>query len=193
MRRQIGTLLIQAGCISEEQLDKALEVQKVSGKRLGEALIELKFISEEELYQTLAIQFGLSYVDLNKRALEPSVVNLISKTLAEKHNILPHPAYFLGFPRLSCRSCIFFTPDHWATLKDVAPEVIDMIHEVEEDLQFTLDNKYTIGEMVKLGKTKLTDENRKYVKLAVEDWKDSIITNTWQLPAGAFGTGGGSL
>jgi 3'-phosphoadenosine 5'-phosphosulfate sulfotransferase (PAPS reductase)/FAD synthetase len=114
--------------------------------------------------------------------------------IIEKHHIIPHPAYFLGFPRLSCRSCIFYSKDHWATLRDVQPKVVTMIADLEEAMQFTIDNKLTVIELARIGKSKLTDENIQYVKQAITQFSGNIITDQkWILPAGAFGHGGGSI
>nr|WP_319266000.1 phosphoadenosine phosphosulfate reductase family protein [uncultured Draconibacterium sp.] len=111
----------------------------------------------------------------------------------EKYGIIPHPAYFLGLPRLSCRTCIFYSKDHWCTIFDACPEVIYMLQETEEELGFTLDNKLTIREMVTAGRSLLLPENRKYIKLATSPFSSDISTNNWVLPAGAFGYGGGAI
>lgn len=115
--------------------------------------------------------------------------------LIEKYKIIPHPVYYLGFPRLSCRSCIFFSPDHWATLNEVDKSVTLMLSEIEEEFNYKLDNKYTIPEMIQLGKSRITDDNRNYIVQAVKYFNQPIITNDkWILPAGAFtGGGGGSV
>jgi len=45
-----------------------------------------------------------------------------------------------------------------------------------------------------MGRTRVTDENRIHIKKVVQEWTDSVITDNWQLPEGAFsGLGGGSL
>lgn len=113
--------------------------------------------------------------------------------IMEKHRIQPHPAYYLGFPRLSCRSCIFYSKDHWATLNQVSPEVIKDLTNYEKELGFTLDNKFTINELIQKGNSLLKPENLPFVKLATEGYIGEVITNNWILPAGAFGSGGGSL
>jgi hypothetical protein len=48
-RRRLGDLLVDAGMITQEQLDKALRVQKKTGERLGRALINLGYICEKIL------------------------------------------------------------------------------------------------------------------------------------------------
>lgn len=114
-------------------------------------------------------------------------------TVMENNRIMPHPAYFLGFPRLSCRSCIFYSANHWATLNKVAPEVIREIAEIEQELGFTLDNKFTVMELINKGKSLLRQENRPFIKLATTEYVGEIVTDKWILPAGAFGAGGGSI
>lgn len=110
------------------------------------------------------------------------------------HGIIPHPAYQCGFPRLSCRSCIFFSKDHWATLDEVSPEVTEMLHSVEEDLHFTIDQKFSVPELIQMGKSRITDENRDYIPKLVSEWTDPVTTNDWKIPSGAFsGDGGGSI
>ena len=113
--------------------------------------------------------------------------------IMEKHRIMPHPAYYLGFPRLSCRSCIFYSKDHWATLAKISPEVTKMIAEKEIEFGFTLDNKFTLTELIKHGKVLLKDENLRYIQAATNKFRANILTQNWELPSGAFGSGGGSI
>ena len=44
---RLGEALVLSNTITEEQLEKALEVQKGSGKRLGEVMIDQGLITEE--------------------------------------------------------------------------------------------------------------------------------------------------
>ena len=46
---RLGDLLVASGVITNEQLNKALELQKKSKQRLGDVLIENKFITEQHL------------------------------------------------------------------------------------------------------------------------------------------------
>jgi len=46
-RRKLGEILIESGLLANEKLQDALEVQKRTGKRLGETLMEMKLVSEE--------------------------------------------------------------------------------------------------------------------------------------------------
>lgn len=97
----------------------------------------------------------------------------------------------------SWRACIFFSPDHWATLNEIDPKVTQKLHEIEEELGFTIDNKLTLNEMIQLGKSTLSPENSYWVKYALSPWQGAVNasawTHKWMLPAGAFGSGGGAI
>lgn len=114
-------------------------------------------------------------------------------SLMERHGIIPHPAYYLGFPRLSCMCCIFFSPDHWATLAEINPATIQKIALIEKRLGFTMDNKHCINEMVAMGKSRIPDEKRSYIQKALSLWASPVVTAKWELPAGAFSSGGGPV
>lgn len=46
-KKFLGDLLIEAGVITKEQRNKAIQEHKRLGKRLGEALVSLGFIAED--------------------------------------------------------------------------------------------------------------------------------------------------
>jgi hypothetical protein len=75
----------------------------------------------------------------------------------------------------------------------VQPEVIKTISEIEEKLNFTLDNKFTINEIVKMGKSTINELNINYIPIAINEFDGDILTDNWNLPSGAFGNGGGSI
>ena len=52
----LGELLVEAGMISPAGLDRALRLQKISGRRLGEILQDLRLISPEMLAAVLQKQ-----------------------------------------------------------------------------------------------------------------------------------------
>lgn len=84
-----GHLLLRAGFITEEQLQRALEEQKRRGKNLVSALIELGFIKEEELFDFLHTRYGVPSTDLEDVELDPKLVELIGADLMRKHLVVP--------------------------------------------------------------------------------------------------------
>ncbi|MDQ6828328.1 MAG: Flp pilus assembly complex ATPase component TadA [Gemmatimonadota bacterium] len=86
---KIGELLIREGMITRDQLDKALQEQKLSGTRVGYNLVKLGFIPEVELTRMLARQYRMPAVDLTNFEVDPRIAKLVPTDLALRHLILP--------------------------------------------------------------------------------------------------------
>ena len=59
--------------------------------------------------------------------------------ILERHRVNPHPAYRLGFGRVSCMSCIFANRDQWATLQALSPKHVQRIADYEARFGHTID------------------------------------------------------
>jgi type IV pilus assembly protein PilB len=86
---RIGELLVMNGLISKEQLNDALEEQRLRPAKLGEILVTKGFIHEGQLVEALEFQLGVPVVKLSETAFDPSTVHLIPDSVALKHRILP--------------------------------------------------------------------------------------------------------
>jgi type IV pilus assembly protein PilB len=87
--KRIGDALIDAGVISNQQLQEALNFMRPRGLRLGEALIEMGLISERDLLQSLSEQLGIPTLLDEELIVDPSVVHEIPYVLARKYTIVP--------------------------------------------------------------------------------------------------------
>jgi MSHA biogenesis protein MshE len=85
---RFGERLLQAGVISEEQLQQALAVQKKKGDKIGMALKDLGAISESELHRFMAKHLGVGFVDLSQTNLEPDTILLLKEVHARRHRAL---------------------------------------------------------------------------------------------------------
>jgi type IV pilus assembly protein PilB len=88
VRKKIGECLIQAGLITEADLQTALAEHKRSGERLGAVLVRMNLATERQIAKALAYQLGFSYVNLTERAPDPTAVVLIPKEVALKRTCL---------------------------------------------------------------------------------------------------------
>ncbi|MBW7473844.1 Flp pilus assembly complex ATPase component TadA [Paenibacillus oenotherae] len=88
-RKRIGDLLIEAGLLTQEQLNTALEEQKTLKKRLGDLLVLKNYVTEQQIIETLEIQLGVSYVQINHLEMDPKIIALIPQKLAERQKVLP--------------------------------------------------------------------------------------------------------
>ena len=86
---RLGDLLVDAGVISQDQLDVALAQQKESKKRLGEQLIDSGAITERQLIGALTRQLGIEFIDLTTVEIAPEMTQLVSKNIAKKYSVVP--------------------------------------------------------------------------------------------------------
>jgi type IV pilus assembly protein PilB len=86
---RLGELLVREKLISLQQLQKAQEEAKRSGKRLGHALAQLGFVKDQDLTSFLAKQYSLPSINLDDFEIDADVLKLIPKDVARKHMIMP--------------------------------------------------------------------------------------------------------
>jgi len=89
MSGKLGEILIKEKIITPEQLKQALEFQKTSGGRLGNALVKLNFLSDDEVTAVLSRQYGVPSINLAYFEVDPNVIKLIPLETAMKYQVLP--------------------------------------------------------------------------------------------------------
>jgi type IV pilus assembly protein PilB len=85
----VGTVLQELGRISREDIDRALEHQRLQGCYFGESLIDLGILDREELNFSLESRANLPYVVPDADNIEADVAALVPLTWAQRHNALP--------------------------------------------------------------------------------------------------------
>ena len=88
-RRKLGDLLLSRHQITAKQLEEAVRIQKKTRKRLGQILLELGYITEEELASALAYQRQWRYVEIDPFEVDPALLRITPKWLAERYRIFP--------------------------------------------------------------------------------------------------------
>jgi type IV pilus assembly protein PilB len=86
---KLGQLLVNGKIITEPQLDKALELQKKEGGRVGSNLIKLGYLTEESLVEFLSRQYGVPAVALSIQDIDPSIIKFVPYEVANKYQIFP--------------------------------------------------------------------------------------------------------
>ncbi len=84
----LGEQLISAGVLTEEQLNSALGRQQTTNARLGEVLVEMGFVDEATMLPFLEKQLGVQGVRLRDGMVDPEVVKLIPRGVAEALGLL---------------------------------------------------------------------------------------------------------
>lgn len=88
-RLRIGELLVSAKVITEEQLQKALQVPRAEGQRLGEVLVAQGLVSEAQLTQTLGQQLSVPWVSLYHVDFSRQLLNLVPQETASRYCLVP--------------------------------------------------------------------------------------------------------
>ena len=88
-KMRIGEMLLAQGYITQEQLDKALETQKTSGKRLGRTLVDLGYMPEERLVEILSRQFEVPYVKLDNFNIDPNAYTFLPEDMCKQYKVVP--------------------------------------------------------------------------------------------------------
>ena len=86
---RLGDLLIAAGVIGQEELQKALSIQKQTRERLGDVLIENGMITEQQLIEALQMQLGVDFVDLTAVSIPLELAKFVPRAIAKKYSVVP--------------------------------------------------------------------------------------------------------
>jgi 3'-phosphoadenosine 5'-phosphosulfate sulfotransferase (PAPS reductase)/FAD synthetase len=111
--------------------------------------------------------------------------------IIKRWNVRVHPAYYLGWGRVSCKFCIFGNSNQFASAFKVSPvEGVRMIA-LEKEFGCTMKRNKDLNTLQAEG-TPYESMNDFMISVAKSyEYKLSIFTNHWVLPAGAFGESSG--
>lgn len=87
--RRLGELLIAAGTITEEELNRGLALQKGTKDRLGTVLIKNGIITEDDLIEALQMQLGIEFIDLTKVNIPIEMAQAVPKNIAKQYQVVP--------------------------------------------------------------------------------------------------------
>jgi 3'-phosphoadenosine 5'-phosphosulfate sulfotransferase (PAPS reductase)/FAD synthetase len=106
-----------------------------------------------------------------------------------KHRINPHPAYRLGFGRVSCQFCIFGSDNQWATLHQIDPDRLKVLSDYEEKFGLTIHRSLNILERVNRGQPYANLAQADIASALSKEWAEPIQLppGTWSVPPGYLG------
>lgn len=98
-----------------------------------------------------------------------------------------HPAYYLGWGRVSCKWCIFGSNRQFASANKISPVQGRKLIQLEEMFGYTLKRDKTLSELIASGTPYDTLEERLVSIALSHHYNEPIFIDDWKLPAGAFG------
>lgn len=87
---ELGSLLIEEGLVSLDQLYEAADAAEDAGQPLARYLVEKGIVPERELVATLARSIGFEFVDLSEVAVDPGAVALVPEQLCRRYGAIPY-------------------------------------------------------------------------------------------------------
>lgn len=89
-RKRFGEILVEAKVVDEHQLERALEKQKGTGRRLGEVFEQMGIVTERDIAAALARQFGFKTVaNIAKASFSDELLKLIDSDTASNRMLFP--------------------------------------------------------------------------------------------------------
>lgn len=89
LEEELPEILVQDGCVVPEQMQKALEEQKLAGGKIDQILIKNGYISEKALMASVAVHLNIPPIDLGKFKPSPDVIELVSRQVATFYQAIP--------------------------------------------------------------------------------------------------------
>ena len=114
--------------------------------------------------------------------------------ILEKYRVRPHPCYFMGFGRCSCKFCIFGNCHQFASAACISKHQADCLVQFEKEFGYNLKRDTDLATLIKKGQP-YENITKELSQLATSyEYSMPIIlpdNEAWQLPSGAFKKCGG--
>ena len=81
--------MLAEGKITEEQLDRALMMQKDDAREIGKILLSLGYVQEADLGRALARRLRLDFMKLSERDVDKGAATLVDQGVLRKHGAVP--------------------------------------------------------------------------------------------------------
>ena len=85
---RVGDLLVEEGVITKEQLEYALNDQKISGSKLGKTLVNLGFVEETLLLEVISKQLNIPLVDVKNFNYNFDDIRLLKETISRRFRVV---------------------------------------------------------------------------------------------------------
>jgi 3'-phosphoadenosine 5'-phosphosulfate sulfotransferase (PAPS reductase)/FAD synthetase len=107
--------------------------------------------------------------------------------IIKRYRVNPHPAYLMGWGRLSCMFCIFGSANQFASANQVAENRMKVLISYEQFFSVSIKRNKYLPELIATGEPYKAITNRLMRQAISEIYKEPILIDNWKIPAGAFG------
>jgi type IV pilus assembly protein PilB len=85
----IGQVVVELGFANEEDVERAVQVARDSGRLTGRVLIEEGVLTPQQLARVLSERFGISRVDLSEFEVDPDVAHYVDPGFVRRYDAIP--------------------------------------------------------------------------------------------------------
>jgi len=85
----LGDILAASQIITPDDISAALDEQKRTGTRFGEALVNLGIVTQEDIDWALSNQLDIPYIRLKQDMIDPAATSMIPASMARRFNCIP--------------------------------------------------------------------------------------------------------
>jgi len=81
---RLGEILVQQNLITADDLDRSLEEQKRTGRKLGRIFVDKGYVTETQISEALARQLKIPFIDLQQFNTKPEVISKLPEAQARR-------------------------------------------------------------------------------------------------------------
>ncbi|MHB9131262.1 MAG: GspE/PulE family protein [Armatimonadota bacterium] len=151
----IGQIIKSVANVSDEDLERALQVQRSTHEPLGQLMLKMGLITETERSKALARQWGVPFVELQEDMLDQELLSTIPRHLIQRCRAVPIEKNGNRMKVAMVNPLDIFAIDQ---LRLVTGLEIDPVLTVEEDLNNVITNLMSSGDRMNETIRRVVDE-----------------------------------
>jgi type IV pilus assembly protein PilB len=171
LKENLIEILLANKLVTKEQLDRALQVQKLKGISLRKVLVQEHMVSEEDLLSLLSNRLYIPTLRLAKYKFDPDIVKLIPEHTAEQYCVIALSRIGPTITVAMADPLNIFALDD---LKVITGCDIDLVLSPEEEIKKAIENQYHsapkgMEEILKQDLSQPTASQKKEVELLKDE------------------------
>src|ERR1043166_56406 len=156
-KKRLGELLIEAGLVTQSQVDLALREQKKRGGMIGEILVAFGFVSAESMADFVAREAEAKVVNVNRMVIDKEILQLVPFDLAKRLRALPLSRENGSLVVALADPLNVVAID---TLQQITGLIIEVVTAPERDILNSLELHYSVGGTVEQSIDEILDQEK---------------------------------
>jgi len=88
-KKKLGAMLVEAGLLSEETLERGIKEHKKTSMKLGQFLVNRGMVEESRIVDLLSHQLGIEKYEPSKYPVDSKLSSILSSEVARRHAVVP--------------------------------------------------------------------------------------------------------